>query len=141
MIIPVQAPPDRSLVRAISSLLTEIGKPADTKFVFQFFDIPARFSSHVFDQTFFIIQEAADNIIKHARADHAFVQLYCRDSELIISIEDDGIGFDCLQQRGRGLQILENRVTALRGSLELSSNKGTGTAIMIVIPLSVSESS
>jgi signal transduction histidine kinase len=140
MIIPVQAPAHRSLVRAISSLLTEIGKPADTKFVFQFFDIPARLSSQVFDQTFFIVQEAADNIIKHARADHAFVQLYCRDGELIISIEDDGIGFDYTSEKGRGLQILENRVVALRGSLEFSSNEGTGTAIMIVIPLSLSES-
>jgi signal transduction histidine kinase len=135
MIPPVQASTQRSLVGAVTSLLTEVAKTTETKFVFQYFDIPATLPVQVSDQTFFIVQEAADNIIKHAHAAYAFVQLYCRDNELIISIEDDGIGFDFVNEKGRGLQILENRVAALRGSVEFSCDYGKGTGIMIVIPL------
>ena len=135
MISLVQASNHSSLVREISKLLTETGKETKTKFIFQYFDIPAQLPTHVFNQTFFIVQEATDNILKHAHANHAFIQLYCRDGELIISIEDDGVGFDFVSEKGKGLWLLENRVAGLRGSVEFSSDDGSGTSIMIVIPL------
>lgn len=125
------------LVQTVIRQLAEAGRSTHTQFIFQHFDIPPGLSSIVLDQAFFIVQEAADNIVKHASASHAFIQIYCRDNELIISIEDDGVGFDCLTEKGRGLQLLEGRVQALRGTVEVSSIKGLGTNIMIVVPIQI----
>lgn len=123
------------LVQTVIKQLAETGRGTHTQFIFQHFDVPRGLSSVVLDQAFFIVQEAADNIVKHACASHAFIQIYCRDNELIISVEDDGVGFDCLTEKGRGLQLLEKRVQALRGTVEVSSTKGLGTNLMIVVPI------
>jgi signal transduction histidine kinase len=53
----------------------------------------------------------------------------------LLSIQDDGQGFDVLRSRGLGLLGMEERVAHLNGTLELVSEPGKGTLISVILPL------
>lgn len=84
-----------------------------------------------------IIQEAVNNVIKHANASEALVQLTATDTHLDITIEDNGKGFDInsTKKNGLGISNLVNRIQLLNGSHEISSTINEGTSIYINIPL------
>lgn len=80
-----------------------------------------------------IIQELLHNIIKHANATEALVQLNNHDDKLIITVEDNGQGFDTdSQENGIGLQNIKSRVNFLKANLDINSSaKGTTFCIEI----------
>ena len=80
-----------------------------------------------------IIQELINNIIKHSEATTALVQLNFHESELFITVEDNGIGFDVnCANTGLGLKNIYSRVHFLNATLEIdSSYKGTSYNINI----------
>ena len=79
-----------------------------------------------------IVQELVQNIIKHAHATHALVQVIQRDEVLSILVEDDGSGFDPAQTGGgMGLKNLEYRVYVMQGTLSLQAAPGKGTLACI----------
>jgi len=83
-----------------------------------------------------IIQELVQNIIRHAEAGHAFVQVMEFERQLNITVEDDGQGFDSKSvSKGHGLQNVEFRVKELLGSLTLMSSPGRGTTLLIQCPV------
>ncbi|WP_293301252.1 tetratricopeptide repeat protein [Pedobacter sp. UBA4863] len=84
-----------------------------------------------------VVQEAVNNIIKHAQATEAVVQLTTTSTHLDITIEDNGRGFeiDKIDNKGIGISNLNNRIKLLNGSFELQSRIGEGTNIYINIPL------
>lgn len=84
-----------------------------------------------------IVQEAVNNILKHADAKEIGIQLVKQDDHLSIMIEDDGKGFDINQvkRRGRGLKNITARSEWLHGSISIDSTPGRGTTIAIEIPL------
>ena len=84
-----------------------------------------------------IVQEAVNNIIKHADATEALVQLVGHADGLQITIEDNGKGFDTtgVKKNGIGLSNLFNRIQLLAGSYEIQSNADSGTSIDIHIPM------
>jgi signal transduction histidine kinase len=57
---------------------------------------------------------------------------------LLLSIQDDGQGFDVRHSRGLGLLGMEERVAHLGGTLQLVSEPGSGTLISVVLPLAPS---
>lgn len=88
------------------------------------------------------IQEALNNVIRHANATHVRVGLRRRDHSLIGEIRDDGRGFDPLtahpnadNHRGLGLLGMQERVAQCGGRLEINSQPGHGTEVTIHIPL------
>lgn len=84
-----------------------------------------------------MIQEVFQNIIKHSKAREVLLQLGYQEKEIHLTIEDDGIGFDqeaAKNENGLGLRSIESRIRYLRGTLEIDSQKGKGTAIYINIP-------
>jgi len=83
---------------------------------------------------YYVVSEALTNTIKHAGASSAQVVVEHRDSLLHLSIRDDGIG-GADPARGSGLIGLRDRVQALGGSIEISSPRGAGTAILVLLPL------
>ena len=83
---------------------------------------------------YYVVSEALTNTIKHASASSAQLVVEQRDALLHLSIRDDGIG-GADPARGSGLLGLSDRVQALGGSIEISSPRGTGTAILVVLPL------
>lgn len=84
-----------------------------------------------------LVQEIVNNIKKHSQAKHALIQLICDSNELIITLEDDGVGFDTSilnNNKGLGLTSVMSRVEFLDGSLDVDSVTNKGTTITIKIP-------
>jgi two-component system sensor histidine kinase UhpB len=85
-----------------------------------------------------IIQEQISNILKHAQANVVCIGIDKGDAELVLTIEDDGIGFDAnVRTKGIGLKNIENRCTLLNGNMQLRTSPGKGCALRISIPLQV----
>ena len=87
---------------------------------------------------FRMIQELITNVIKHANATEASIHLTQHDNSLNIMIEDNGKGFNARQvtkQKGMGLSSIDKRVDHLNGKLEIDSEIGRGTNIIIDIPI------
>lgn len=85
-----------------------------------------------------IVQEALSNVVKHARATHATVELMLMQEQgtLHMRIADNGRGFDPTQaSSGIGLVGMRERVYAFNGSIAVDTGLAAGTRIMIVIPL------
>ena len=90
-----------------------------------------------------IVQEALTNVAKHARARHCRVYLQRLVNTLLVTIEDDGIGFDpgtVARSDGEhrlGLIGIRERVSQLGGHLRLESSRGTGTRLTVELPVRV----
>jgi signal transduction histidine kinase len=81
-----------------------------------------------------IIQELLNNIIKHAAATTAMVQLIKEEDRFNIVVEDNGKGFDTAllkTNKGAGLTSVQSRVDYLKGRLDIHSENGTGTLVNI----------
>ena len=88
-----------------------------------------------------IVQEALSNVRKHSKASKASVQTLFRDQQLILIIEDNGIGFDLAShsssEKSRyGLQTMRERAESLHGEFMIQSQIGIGTKVTVSLPLS-----
>jgi len=81
-----------------------------------------------------IIQELANNCIKHANPANIIVQLTRGEQEMMLTVEDDGKGFVPGSSNGAGLKNVQTRVDYLKGNLNIESAPGKGTSITIEIP-------
>ena len=88
------------------------------------------------------VRELITNVIKHAQASALSIWLEQEESELVVTIEDDGIGFDPATTldridsgRGFGLFSVQERMTDLGGSLEFVSQPGEGCRMILHLPL------
>jgi signal transduction histidine kinase len=87
-----------------------------------------------------IIQESLTNVRKHARATTARVDVHRHDGQLVVSIHDDGAGFNPeATARGEfpkfGLTTMHERAASIRGSLDIDSAPGQGTTVRFTMPL------
>ncbi|HEU4718579.1 MAG TPA: tetratricopeptide repeat protein, partial [Bacteroidia bacterium] len=83
-----------------------------------------------------IVQEAVNNILKHAEASEINIQLVGQNDHISIMIEDDGKGFDPGEKKsGRGLKNIVTRSLWLKGSINIDSSPGRGTTITTEIPV------
>jgi signal transduction histidine kinase len=83
-----------------------------------------------------IVQELLNNILKHAAASEALVQLVKEDSRLSIVVEDNGKGFDTSvleSNKGAGWTSIRSRIDYLQGQLDINSEAGKGTSVTIEI--------
>jgi signal transduction histidine kinase len=82
---------------------------------------------------FRIVQEAVNNVVRHARASRVDVLLELRGGRVLAMIEDDGVGFDPESVQGGehlGLRGLRERAAALDGSFTVESAPGAGTTVV-----------
>jgi len=86
-----------------------------------------------------IVQELINNIIKHAHATEAMVQLTGHDQLLTVTVEDNGIGFENGSTRtsGMGLKNLHTRIKSLNGHLTLTAIPGCGTTAYIEFDIAI----
>jgi signal transduction histidine kinase len=96
--------------------------------------LPDRLSPSIEDAAFRLVQEAFNNIAKHAGATH--VRLIVREGDqLDMRIEDDGTGFDpTATSNGFGLLGMRERAELAGGSLSFDSAPGAGTRVHVVLP-------
>ncbi len=88
-----------------------------------------------------IIQEALTNAVKHAKASTVWIRAWREDLVMCCSIRDDGGGFDLSKahkapnRKGLGLIAMQERVTAIGGTLHIESRPGHGTELSIRLSL------
>jgi len=101
-------------------------------------DIPD-ISEHKTLHLYRIVQEIVHNTIKHAQATQLSITLTKEDHQLLLVSKDNGIGFDysteLQKQKGVGLKNIHNRVSLLKGTINVISQIQKGTAYMIAVPL------
>ncbi|WP_127504716.1 sensor histidine kinase [Actinoplanes solisilvae] len=112
----------------VESLLTDMALPVEATI-----DVP-RVAVEAETTAYFVIAEALTNVVKHARADRAWVRAGLSAGELHIEVGDDGVG-GAQAAGGSGLTGLFDRVEALGGQLRLSSPAGQGTTISATVPV------
>jgi signal transduction histidine kinase len=84
-----------------------------------------------------VTQEALKNAAMHSKASYAWVTATREGTDLVLTIRDDGSGFDLAEARGRGLGLisLEERVRHVGGRLAIDTGPQHGTTIRVVVPL------
>jgi signal transduction histidine kinase len=89
-------------------------------------------------EVFRIAQEAVHNAVRHAHAQHIRVGLDARDGRLVLTVDDDGVGFDpgaaALRSRRLGLTSMEERARGLGATLTIASSRGSGTRVRLEVP-------
>ena len=113
----------------IESLVADLPLPVDLRI-----DVP-RLPAGVETTAYFIVAEALTNVVKHARAAHAWVEVSREDGRLVVDVRDDGAG-GADARRGSGLTGLHDRVAANDGRLSISSPPGQGTRVRALLPTS-----
>ncbi len=90
-----------------------------------------------------IIQELINNAIKHSEATIAEINLVEKDKKLLLSINDNGKGFDTLKMShkdGLGINQIDARIHMMSGKFIIDSQKGKGTKISIELPVYMKKS-
>lgn len=83
-----------------------------------------------------ILQEVIQNCIKHAKANTIKLKILQEDGNMLIKIEDNGVGFDSEKEnKGIGLKNINSRIKKLKGIIKVNSKLGEGTTIEIELPI------
>lgn len=83
-----------------------------------------------------VVQEQLANILKHANASNAHIEVHLKTGTLLVQVSDDGRGFEpSSEARGIGLHNIANRVAAYRGSADLVTAPGGGCRWTVKFPL------
>jgi len=105
-------------------------------------DMSGRLAADAEASAYRIVQEALTNIAKHARTDTCRVLLKRLPHTVVITVEDDGIGFDpetlatrAADQRGLGLIGIRERASQLNGLFRLESSPGRGARLTVEFPI------
>jgi PAS domain S-box-containing protein len=105
-------------------------------------DEHVRFFRELETACFRIAQEALTNIVRHAQASHVLLQLVKDENVLLLSVRDDGVGFDVESLRKRapraatlGLISMQERAHAAGGAIEIDSVISQGTEVRFVLNL------
>lgn len=125
------------LVPALAQYCQTAGRSAQLQINFQAYGLTQRLETALELWLYRIVQELVSNMIKHANAHTALVQLSYADSCLYLTVEDDGRGFfvaEALQRNGIGLSQLRERAACLGGTVQIDSKPGWGTSIVVELP-------
>jgi PAS domain S-box-containing protein len=129
---------DLGLSAALQYLADEVSAQTGIKIIVvqeEFADpLPKEIASCIYR----ITQESLANVTKHAQSSRVELELTFDGQEVSLSIRDSGIGFDLARVRahhgGLGLVNMRERVRSLHGRLEIQSQPGHGTHIVVTIP-------
>ena len=95
-----------------------------------------RYPRDVEAAVYFCTLEALNNVAKHAEATSARVHLHEDGGVLRFRVQDDGRGFDTQETRlGTGMQGMIDRLDAIGGTLDVSSEPGRGTTVQGTVPI------
>jgi signal transduction histidine kinase len=129
------------LVEALQDFCNNISSGKLLKMTLQTFGMQKRLGSSTEIMLYRIIQELVNNIIKHAYATEAIIQINREGNRLSLIIEDNGKGFDTREaeeKRSMGMATVKSRVDYLNGKLTIDSRKDIGTTVMIDLLLNES---
>lgn len=86
-----------------------------------------------------VVQEALTNCARHAKARRVLVSVHAEENQVVVVIQDDGVGFEpsSRMRSGLGLIGMQERVQELEGTLKIASERNKGTTLRVEIPLGV----
>ena len=91
-----------------------------------------KISSQVLNHNIILtLKELITNTIKHADAKNISIDISKQENEIVILVQDDGVGFDFTKKEGQGLKSIRNRCVLNEGELFIDSNKENGTTITV----------
>jgi len=131
---------DLGLAAAVDSYLREFSRRHSIRVDLLQEGMNERLTREIEITAYRVIQEALTNIVKHSNATSCRVYLQRLRQTVLITIEDDGVGFDVAAQTGEsrvglGLLGVRERVTRLRGTMRLESGLGKGTRLTLELPI------
>jgi len=102
-----------------------------------------RLPNEVEEELYHIAQEALNNVLKHADAQHVWVQLSFTNGEAVLTVRDDGVGFmpTAPKNGGVGLDSLKERAQKIGATLCVDSTPRVGTTITVSVPVNSSSES
>jgi signal transduction histidine kinase len=123
------------LVTTLEILVREFGERAGVQMHCEL--QPVALNSDVELVVYRLVQEAITNISKHARASQVWITLSTEAAQAVVTVRDDGVGFDTTAQptSAHGLMGMRFRVQAEGGTLTVRSSPGQGTLIRVTLPL------
>ena len=99
-------------------------------------DVAIRLGHDLRRQLYLAFKECVNNAVRHSDCAGATVALRVEGGRLVLDVSDDGRGFDVgTARRGNGLANLRKRAAALEADLEVRSEPGRGTRIVLAVPL------
>jgi PAS domain S-box-containing protein len=119
---------DHGLRHALRALAQSAAVPVELDM-----DLPERLPMAVEAAAYFAVSEALTNVARYAEASQASVSVAELDGELLVTIDDDGVGGADLNG-GSGLQGLRDRLAAVNGTLDIASRPGEGTQLRARLP-------
>lgn len=128
---------DIGITEALNEMKTDVERTGKLKIVINIkgAESPA-IDSKLKLMVFRIVQEQINNVIKHAQATTATINLILNPNSLNLIIIDDGIGFDPTQKaRGIGLNNISSRAELYNGVMEVNSAPGEGCTLKVKIPI------
>lgn len=126
---------DLGLAAALEWLGREISRPTGVRIQVHADGLPSELPDEHKTCIFRIAQEALNNVCKHANANAVEITVRATDSWLVITVQDDGRGFQQGRANGLGLTGMHERVESLGGSIKITSGLGKGTLIEVALPL------
>jgi signal transduction histidine kinase len=126
------------IILRMKELAAEMLEPNDIAYQLDFdnqltqLDMPMQDRRHLF----MLYKEALNNIIKYAGCKNAFLSIQVIDKNLVMKIEDDGIGFDTANYKpGNGLVNMQHRAAEMKAELVITTAPGKGCSIVLHYPL------
>ncbi len=128
---------DFLLQESLKELVTTVEVGASFKIIF---------ASNKFDESqlsegkklilYRIVQEQLNNVLKYARAENVLVSIVEKQNQLLLSIKDNGVGFDSKQKtKGIGLRNIETRLELVNGTMFLKTSPGNGCEMLVSVPV------
>ncbi|MBS1508058.1 MAG: sensor histidine kinase [Bacteroidetes bacterium] len=127
------------LIPAVGELIRRITKGSTIKAEFTAHDVASRFPDVIEISVYRIIQEIVSNILKHGNASHLIISFTGFESEVVLTIEDDGVGFDLSRfqnsRQSNGWRTIETRMNLIKGAIEYDTMEGRkNNSVVIRIP-------
>ncbi|MFZ2898981.1 MAG: two-component regulator propeller domain-containing protein [Saprospiraceae bacterium] len=88
-------------------------------------------------QFFLLFKEAVNNMAKYSQCKKAEITVDCENGALLMTVADDGVGFDinALPEGCNGMKTMRDRAGKLKGTLDIQSSPGNGTKVSLRFPI------
>jgi signal transduction histidine kinase len=126
-----------TLISKIREFSIEILEPTSIELVSRYPEsIPQLSVQKVsFRNIYIVVKETFSNIVRHSRAMNVSVTVAITNERLHITIKDDGLGFDRMFEKGRGIENMETRMRAIGGLVNIVSELNHGSTVNVDIGL------
>jgi signal transduction histidine kinase len=126
----------RSLIDSINALIENMTFSSNLKFDFNHSGYKKRVIMSQKLALYRILQEQLNNIIKHSKATKAWITLSQNDYNVILTVRDNGKGFDAsIKTEGMGINNIINRTKVFDGAVLIEAAPGRGCLLEVSIPI------